>query len=84
MAETLIRTASGTEGPPNAENGHAPPRRRHHEASMLPPARFCTTKTLPAKQKVQRSVRGRFAKHFQLAIAIKPIADCCSDHELFM
>ena len=44
-AEIRIRSASRPKNPPNAENDHAPPRRRRHEASMLSPARFCTTKT---------------------------------------
>jgi hypothetical protein len=42
--ETLIRSASGQKTHQTPKNHHAPRRRRSHEASMLPPMRFCTTK----------------------------------------
>jgi hypothetical protein len=44
-AETLIRSASRQKIHQTPKNDHAPRRRRSNEASTLPPARFCTTKT---------------------------------------
>src|ERR1700704_2507525 len=45
MPEILIRSASRQKIHQTPKNEHAPRCRRSHEASMLSPARFCTTKT---------------------------------------